>query len=151
MAGHRLGALEGVGAGTSPPFQCTTPPMHPPPRGAPDASHGTLGQADNSSVSWHIELRALSTAVAGAVGATCGEANLTHCGLGVVPPPPLKSPPPWGGTVTLAQKAQEILGAEGAKEFLQGTEGAKANLHCDTMVQFGGAPPPPPKGGTVTL
>ena len=35
-------------------------------------------------MSWHIELRAMKTVVAGAVGAHCGEANLTHC----APPPP---------------------------------------------------------------
>ena len=29
---------------------------------------------------WHTELRAMKTAVAGVGGATCGEANLTHCG-----------------------------------------------------------------------
>ena len=29
---------------------------------------------------WHIGLRAMKTAVAGAVGVHCGEANLTHCG-----------------------------------------------------------------------
>ena len=29
---------------------------------------------------WHSELRAMKTVVAGAVGANCGEANLTHCG-----------------------------------------------------------------------
>ena len=33
-------------------------------------------------MSWHIELRAMKTVVAGAVGANCGEANLTHCGPG---------------------------------------------------------------------
>ena len=62
----------------------------------------------------------------------------------MVPPPPLlipsplNPPPPLGGgTVTLAQKASEILG----------TEGAKADLHCDTMVQICGAPPPPQPPG----
>ena len=35
-------------------------------------------------MSRHTELRAMKTVVAGAVGANCGEANLTDC----APPPP---------------------------------------------------------------
>ena len=34
----------------------------------------------------------------------------------MTPSPPFETPPPQGGTVTFAQKAQEILSAEGAKE-----------------------------------
>ena len=33
---------------------------------------------------WQTELKAMSTALAGTIGANCGEANLTHC----APPPP---------------------------------------------------------------
>ena len=43
---------------------------------------------------WHTEPRAMKTAVAGAVGADGGEANLTHC----PPPPPQPAPPPLGNT-----------------------------------------------------
>ena len=38
---------------------------------------------------WHTEVRAMKTVVAGAVGANCAEANLTHCGPSRPPPPPL--------------------------------------------------------------
>ena len=37
-------------------------------------------QAITENIVWNTELRAMKTAVAGAVGANCGEANLTYCG-----------------------------------------------------------------------
>ena len=55
-------------------------------------------------------------------------------------------PPPRGGTVTLAQKAQEILGG---KEIFY-----KAPKLIYTVIlwyRFVVRPPTPPKGGTVTL
>ena len=66
-------------------------------------------------------------------------------------PPPCNPPPPLGGNRHLAQKAQKILGTEGAKEnFLQGAKGTKPDLHCDTTVQFCGAIPPPGGGTGLT-
>ena len=42
---------------------------------------------------WHTELTAMKATVAGAVGATCGEANPTHCGL--CPPLAIFEPAPF--------------------------------------------------------
>ena len=59
------------------------------------------------------------------------------------PPPPCNPPPPMGGDHHLAQKAQEIPGAEGAEENFSlgytGT-GVGGDRHLVT------APPPPPWG-----
>ena len=75
-----------------------------------------------------------------------------HCRLAdmLLPPPPPQSPPlcnsapPWGGTVTWPRKHRPKA------PFLQGSKGAEADLHCDTMVQICHATPPPWGGGTVT-
>ena len=63
--------------------------------------------------------------------------------------PPIEiPPPPTGGTVTLAQKAEEILGAEGAKENVY--KALKAPKLIYTVIlwyRFVVRPPPPPGGG----
>ena len=65
------------------------------------------------------------------------------------PPPPLELTPPRWGTVTLAQKAQEILGAKGAKENFY-----KAPKLIYTVIlwyRFVVRFPPPPRGGEPSL
>ena len=42
-------------------------------------------------------------------------------------------------------KAPKKIFTRRQRKFLQG---AKADLHCDTMVQICGATPPPPMGGS---
>ena len=65
-------------------------------------------------------------------------------------PPPLAIPPPPGGEPSLGPKSTENTRRQRRqRKCLQGATGAEADLHCDTMVQFCGAPPPPPqRGGT---
>ena len=56
---------------------------------------------------------------------------------------PCPSPP--GGGPSLSPKSIENTRCQRRqRKFLQGAE---ADLHCDTMVQFCGATPPPPRGG----
>ena len=52
---------------------------HPPPP-TPQPQPLDTRKAESENMIWHTELRAMKTVVAGAVGANCGEANLTHCG-----------------------------------------------------------------------
>ena len=70
-------------------------------------------------------------------------------------PPPLNPPPPLpGGKCHLGPKSTGNTGhQERQRNFLQGAEGAKADLHCDPKVRFCGAgcPPPAPKGGEPSL
>ena len=54
------------------------------------------------------------------------------------PPSPLEG----GGEPSVGQKN---IGNTGRRRKL--LQGAEADLHCDTVVQFCGAPPPPLRGG----
>ena len=68
------------------------------------------------------------------------------------PPPPLQSPPP-GGEPSLGPKSIEntrnTRHQRCQRKFVQGAE---ADLHCGTMVQFCVAiPPPHPQGGEPSL
>ena len=63
--------------------------------------------------------------------------------LVIPPPPPLAIPPPERER-SLGPKSIENTRCQ--RKFLQGAERTEADLHCDTMVQFGGATPPPPRG-----
>ena len=64
------------------------------------------------------------------------------------PPPPLQSPPLAGGGLSFGPKSLENTGHQRRQRKI--LQGAEADLHSDTMVQFCGAIPPPPVGGTVT-
>ena len=67
------------------PLRIPLPPPSPPSCTLSPAEEHQNETAMNTR--WHTELRAMKTVVAGAVGADCGEANLTHCG----PPPPSRA------------------------------------------------------------
>ena len=56
----------------------------------------------------------------------------------------LAPPPPWRGTVTWPKSIENTRRQRRQREFLQGAE---ADLHCDTTVQFCGVIPVPPQGG----
>ena len=65
----------------------------------------------------------------------------------LVVPPPCNPPPQEGGGWSLGPKSIENTRCQRRhRKFLQGAEAPEADLHYDTMVQFGGATPPPPVG-----
>ena len=59
------------------------------------------------------------------------------------PPPPFGTPPPRGGTITLAQKAWKISGSEGAKENFY----KAPKLIYTVILWYSFVVPPPPPGG----
>ena len=60
-------------------------------------------------------------------------------------PAPCNPPPPGGGERSLGPKSTESTRCQ--RRHRNVLQGAEADLHCDTMVQFCGAIPPSPRGG----